>query len=112
MEKSAIRDYYEAKLESVPQYEKYTPTNFATFLLEIRDFVMEMPEMMQDDSEMDALMKEGLEDVYSGRKVEGAKKVRKAAEGGSPMAICLLGLHLTANVKSKQDLHLGVGWKK
>ena len=109
MEKSAIRDYYEAKLESVPQYEKYTPTNFATFLLEIRDFVMEMPEMMQDDSEMDALMKEGLEDVYSGRKVEGAKKVRKAAEGGSPMAICLLGLHLTANVKSKQDLHLGVG---
>ena len=109
MEKTTIREYYEAKLESEPQYEKYTPTNFATFLLEIRDFVMEMPEMMQDDSEMDALMKEGLEDVYSGRKVEGAKKVRKAAEGGSPMAICLLGLHLTANVKSKQDLHLGVG---
>jgi hypothetical protein len=109
MKKTKLIDYYEAKLKSEPQHEKYTPTNFAAFLLEIRDFVMEMPEMMQDDSDMNDLLKEGKEDVYSGKKVEGAKKVRKAAEGGSPMAICLLGLHLTANVKSKQDLHLGVG---
>lgn len=109
MEQTTIIDCYETKLKSEPQYEKYTPTNFATFLIEIHDFVMEMPEMMQDASDMDALLKEGLEDVYSGRKAEGAKKVRKAAYGRSPLALWLLGLHLTANVKSKEDLHLGVG---
>lgn len=109
MKKTKLIDYYEAKLKSEPQHEKYTPMNFAAFLLEIRDFVMEMPEMMQDASDMDALLKEGLEDVYSGRKAKGAKKVRKAAYGRSPLALWLLGLHLTANVKSKEDLHLGVG---
>ena len=109
MKKTKLIDYYEAKLKREPQYEKYTPTNFAAFLLEIRDFVMEMPEMMQDASDMDALLKEGLEDVYSDRKAKGAKKVRKAAYGRSPLALWLLGLHLTANVKSKEDLHLGVG---
>ena len=109
MEQTTIIDCYETKLKSEPQYEKYTPTNFATFLIEIHDFVMEMPEMMQDASDMDALLKEGLEDVYSGRKAKGAKKVRKAAYGRSPLALWLLGLHLTANVKSKEDLHLGIG---
>ena len=43
METTAMRDYYWEKLQSDPQYEKYTPTNFAAFLLEVRDFVMEMP---------------------------------------------------------------------
>ncbi len=81
MKKKKLIDYYEAKLKSEPQYEKYTPANFAAFLLEIRNFVMEMPEMLKDASEMNALLKEGLEDVYSGKKVEGAKKVRKAANG-------------------------------
>lgn len=109
MKITKIIDYYNEKLRSDPQYEKYTPTNFATFLIEIHNFVMEMPEMMQDASDMDALLKEGLEDVYSGRKAKGAKKVRKAAYGRSPLALWLLGLHLTANVKSKQDLHLGIG---
>lgn len=69
MEQTTFIDYYDAKLRSEPQYEKYTPTNFAAFLLEIRDFVMEMPEMVQNASEMDALLKEGLEDVYSGKKL-------------------------------------------
>ena len=103
MKKTKLIDYYEAKLKREPQYEKYTPTNFATFLIEIHDFVVEMLETIQKDSEMDALLKEGLEDVYSGRKAEGAKKVRKAAYGRSPLALWLLGLHLTANVKSKED---------
>ena len=109
MKKTKFIDCYETKLKSEPQYEKYTPTNFATFLIEIHDFVVEMLETIQKDSEMDALLKEGLEDVYSGRKAEGAKKVRKAAYGRSPLALWLLGLHLTANVKSKEDLHLGIG---
>lgn len=39
MKKTKLIDYYEAKLKSEPQYEKYTPTNFATFLIEIHDFV-------------------------------------------------------------------------
>lgn len=34
MKKTKIIDYYEAKLKSEPQHEKYTPTNFAAFLLE------------------------------------------------------------------------------
>lgn len=41
MKKTKLIDYYEAKLKSEPQHEKYTPMNFAAFLLEIRDFVME-----------------------------------------------------------------------
>ena len=109
MKKTKFIDYYEAKLKREPQYEKYTPTNFAAFLLEVRNFSMGMPEMTVDVSDIDALLKEGLEDVYSGRKAKGAKKVRKAAYGRSPLALWLLGLHLTANVKSKEDLHLGVG---
>lgn len=32
MEQTTIIDCYETKLKSEPQYEKYTPTNFATFL--------------------------------------------------------------------------------
>ena len=39
MEQTTIIDCYETKLKSEPQYEKYTPTNFATFLIEIHDFV-------------------------------------------------------------------------
>lgn len=109
MKKTKIIDYYNEKLRSDPQYEKYTPTNFAAFLLEVRNFSMGMPKITAEASDMDALLKEGLEDVYSGRKAEGAKKVHKAAYGRSPLALWLLGLHLTANVKSKQDLHLGVG---
>ena len=109
MKKTKFIDYYEAKLKREPQYEKYTPTNFAAFLLEVRNFSMGMPEMTVDVSDIDALLKERLEDVYSGRKAEGAKKVRKAAYGRSPLALWLLGLHLTANVKSKEDLHLGIG---
>lgn len=109
MKKRKISDYYDEKLRSDPQYEKYTPTNFAAFLLEVRNFSMGMPKITAEASDMDALLKEGLEDVYSGRKAEGAKKVRKAAYGRSPLALWLLGLHLTANVKSKEDLHLGVG---
>jgi len=109
MKKTKLIDYYEAKLKSEPQHEKYTPTNFAAFLLEVRNFSMGMPKITAEASDMDALLKEGLEDVYSGRKAEGAKKVRKAAYGRSPLALWLLGLHLTANVKSKEDLHLGVG---
>lgn len=109
MKKTKLIDYYEAKLKSEPQHEKYTPMNFAAFLLEVRNFSMGMPKITAEASDMDALLKEGLEDVYSGRKAEGAKKVRKAAYGRSPLALWLLGLHLTANVKSKEDLHLGVG---
>ena len=109
MKKTKLIDYYEAKLKSEPQHEKYTPTNFAAFLLEVRNFSMGMPKITAEASDMDALLKEGLEDVYSGRKAEGAKKVRKAAYGRSPLALWLLGLHLTANVKSKEDLHLGIG---
>ena len=75
----------------------------------VRNFSMGMPKITAEASDMDALLKEGLEDVYSGRKAKGAKKVRKAAYGRSPLALWLLGLHLTANVKSKEDLHLGVG---
>lgn len=33
MKKTKLIDYYEAKLKSEPQHEKYTPTNFAAFLL-------------------------------------------------------------------------------
>ena len=39
MKKTKLIDYYKAKLKSEPQHEKYTPTNFATFLIEIHDFV-------------------------------------------------------------------------
>ena len=102
-------EYYRKSLEEGPRYEKYTPSNFAEFLIDARDHVMAFPELKNASSEMDVLMKEGLEDVWNGKKADGAKKVRNAAFGGSLLAIWLLGLHLTANVKNKQDLHLGIG---
>ena len=55
MKKTKLIDYYEAKLKSEPQHEKYTPMNFAAFLLEIRDFVVEMLETIQKDSEMEQI---------------------------------------------------------
>lgn len=108
MEKT-LMEYYRKSLEEGPRYEKYTPSNFAEFLIDVRDHVMDFPELKNASSEMDALMKEGLEDVWNGKKADGAKKVRKAAYGGSLLAIWLLGLHLTANVNNRQDLHLGIG---
>ena len=110
MKKTKLIDYYEAKLKSEPQHEKYTPMNFAAFLLEVRNFSMGMPKITAEASDMDALLKEGSSSMDEAQRNEAYAKAMDIANANCPYVFLMYPLRACVMSNAYTGLRMNSSW--